>query len=84
MASFIGEAFCKLVKTYKERTIKCVFVGEDRGALNRLKALLTKGECISKAEFTRELESGGLEILRMQGCHLLEVGAVCRRRGSPE
>lgn len=56
-----------------------------RGLLERLHLWIYPDEtAISKAEFTRELESGGLEILRMQGCHLLEVGAVCRRRGSPE
>ena len=39
---------------------------------------------IPAAEFAQELKSSGLEILKIQGCHLMEVGAVCRRQVSPE
>ena len=56
-----------------------------RGLLERLHLWIYPDEtAIPKVEFTQELESCGLEILRMQGCHLLEVGAVCRRQVSPE
>jgi SAM-dependent methyltransferase len=56
-----------------------------RGLLERLHLWIYPDEtAISRAEFTRELESSGLEILRIQGCHLMEVGAVCRRRVSPK
>ena len=52
-----------------------------RSLLERLHLWIYPDEtAISRAEFTRELELSGLEILRMQGCHLMEVGAVCRRR----
>ncbi|MBA7647617.1 Trans-aconitate 2-methyltransferase [subsurface metagenome] len=56
-----------------------------RGLLEKLHLWIYPDEtAISKAEFTQELESSGLEILKMQGCHLMEVGAVCKRRVSPE
>jgi ubiquinone/menaquinone biosynthesis C-methylase UbiE len=56
-----------------------------RGLLERLHLWIYPDEtAIPRAEFTRELESSGLEILKIQGCHLLEVGAVCRRRVSPK
>jgi len=56
-----------------------------RGLLERLHLWIYPDEtAISSAEFTRELESSGLEILKMQGCHMMEVGAVCRRQASPE
>jgi SAM-dependent methyltransferase len=52
-----------------------------RGFLERLHLWIYPDEtAISRAEFTRELESSGLEILKIKGCHLMEVGAVCRRR----
>lgn len=47
----MGEAFCKLVKVYKDKIIKCVFVGEDRGALTKLKSMLKKGGVIPHVEF---------------------------------
>ena len=51
-----------------------------RGLLERLKLWIYHDEtAIPRADFIRELESNGLEILRIQGCHLMEVGAVCRR-----
>jgi cyclopropane fatty-acyl-phospholipid synthase-like methyltransferase len=56
-----------------------------RGLLEKLHQWIYPDEtAISRAEFTQELESSGLEILRMQGCHLMEVGAVCRRRPGPK
>ena len=56
-----------------------------RGLLERLHLWIYPDEtAISRAEFSQELESSGLEVLRMQGCHLMEVGAVCRRRVSPK
>ena len=56
-----------------------------RGLLERLHLWIYPDEtAISFAEFTEELESSGLEILKMQGCHLMEVGAVCRRQASLE
>jgi cyclopropane fatty-acyl-phospholipid synthase-like methyltransferase len=56
-----------------------------RGLLEKLHQWIYPDEtAISRAEFTEELESSGLEILRIQGCHLMEVGAVCRRRTSPK
>ncbi len=56
-----------------------------RGLLEKLHLWIYPDEtAISKAEFTQELESSGLEILKIQGCHLMEVGAVCKRRVSPE
>ena len=37
------------------------------------------GTAISREEFAAALESDGLEILKMKRCHLIELGAVCRR-----
>ena len=55
-----------------------------RGLLEKLHLwIYTDETAISEAEFTRQLESCGLEILTMKGCHLMEVGAVCQRRVSP-
>lgn len=52
-----------------------------RGLLEKLHLWIYADETpISEAEFARQLESSGLEILKMKGCHLIEVGAVCRRR----
>jgi cyclopropane fatty-acyl-phospholipid synthase-like methyltransferase len=54
-----------------------------RGILERLHLWIYPDEtAISEAEFTHRLESSGLEILKMKGCHLMEVGAVCRKRAS--
>lgn len=51
-----------------------------RGLLEKLNQWIYHDEtAIPAADFARELEASGLEILRMQGCHLMEVGAVCRR-----
>ncbi|MBN1862402.1 MAG: class I SAM-dependent methyltransferase [Dehalococcoidales bacterium] len=56
-----------------------------RGLLEKLNQWIYPDEtAISRAEFTEELKSSGLEILRIQGCHLMEVGAVCRRRPDPK
>jgi cyclopropane fatty-acyl-phospholipid synthase-like methyltransferase len=56
-----------------------------RGLLEKLHQWIYPDEtAIPRAEFVRELRSSGLEILKIQGCHLMEVGAVCRRRLSPE
>jgi cyclopropane fatty-acyl-phospholipid synthase-like methyltransferase len=56
-----------------------------RGLLEKLHQWIYPDEtAIPRAEFARELEESGLEILKIQGCHLMEVGAVCRRRVSPE
>lgn len=56
-----------------------------RGLLEKLHLWIYPDEtAISEGEFARELESSGLEILKMQGCHLMEVGAVCRRRVASE
>ncbi|MDD5509933.1 MAG: class I SAM-dependent methyltransferase [Dehalococcoidales bacterium] len=52
-----------------------------RGLLERLNQWIYSDEvALSRAEFVRQLEDSGLEILKIQGCHLTEVGAVCRRR----
>jgi SAM-dependent methyltransferase len=56
-----------------------------RGLLEKLHLWIYPDEtAIPAADFAQELKSSGLEILKMQGCHLMEVGAVCRRRVSPE
>jgi len=52
-----------------------------RGLLEKLRMWIYPDETpISREEFTAALESNGLDILKMQRCHLIEVGAVCRRR----
>ena len=52
-----------------------------RGLLERLNQWIYSDEvALSREEFVRQLEDSGLEILKIQGCHLTEVGAVCRRR----
>jgi len=51
-----------------------------RGVLEKLHLWIYPDEtAISEAEFKRELESSGLEILKLKRCHLIEVGAVCGR-----
>jgi cyclopropane fatty-acyl-phospholipid synthase-like methyltransferase len=56
-----------------------------RGLLEKLHLWIYPDEtAIPAAEFAQELKSSGLEILKIQGCHLMEVGAVCRRRVNPE
>jgi len=51
-----------------------------RGLLEKLHLWIYPDEtAISATEFTRQLESSGLEILKMQMCHLIELGAVCRK-----
>jgi trans-aconitate methyltransferase len=52
-----------------------------RGLLEKLHQWIYPDETpITSEEFTSDLESCDLKIMRMQGCHLLEVGAVCRLR----
>jgi len=52
-----------------------------RGLLERLNQWIYSDEvALSREEFVRQLEDSGLEILKLQGCHLTEVGVVCRRR----
>lgn len=54
-----------------------------RGLLERLHLWIYPDEtAISKEEFTAELKHGGLEILKMKKCHLIELGAVCRKRSA--
>ena len=56
-----------------------------RGLLERLHLWIYPDEtAISKRDFTAALESNGLEILKMQRCHLIELGAVCRKRSAEE
>jgi len=51
-----------------------------RGLLEKLHLWIYPDEtAISREEFTTALESNGLEILKMKRCHLIELGAVCRR-----
>ena len=51
-----------------------------RGMLEKLHLWIYPDEtAISEEEFTKQLESSGLQILKMQMCHLIELGAVCRR-----
>lgn len=51
-----------------------------RGLLEELHLWIYPDEtAISREEFTIALESNGLEILKMRKCHLLRLGAVCRR-----
>jgi len=51
-----------------------------RGFLEKLHLWIYPDEtAISREEFKTALESSGLEILKMQRCHLIELGAVCRR-----
>lgn len=52
-----------------------------RGFLEKLRLWIYPDEiAISREELTTALEANGLEILKMQICHLTEIGAVCRRR----
>ncbi len=54
-----------------------------RGLLEKLHLWIYPDETpVSRRDFTAALESNGLEILKMQGCHLIELGAVCRRRSA--
>jgi len=56
-----------------------------RGLLERLHLWIYSDEvALSREEFIRQLEASDLEILKIQGCHLIEVGAVCRRRVGAE
>ncbi len=51
-----------------------------RGTLERLHLWIYPDEtAISEEEFSAELEYSGLQILKMKKCHLIELGAVCRR-----
>ena len=51
-----------------------------RGFLEKLHLWIYPDEtAISEEEFSTALESSGLEILKMKMCHLIELGAVCRR-----
>ncbi len=51
-----------------------------RGLLERMHQWIYSDEvALSREEFVRQLEDSGLEIMKLQGCHLTEVGAVCRR-----
>ena len=56
-----------------------------RGLLEKLHLWIYSDEvALSREEFIRQLEASGLEILKIKGCHLIEVGAVCRRRDGVE
>lgn len=51
-----------------------------RGFLEKLNLWIYPDEtAISKEEFKTALELSGLQILKMKRCHLIELGAVCRR-----
>jgi len=51
-----------------------------RGMLEKLHLWIYPDEtAISEEEFTKQLESSGLQILKMQMWHLIELGAVCKR-----
>ncbi len=51
-----------------------------QGLLEKLHLWIYPDEtAISREEFATGLESSGLEILKMKRCHLMELGAVCRR-----
>ena len=52
-----------------------------RGLLEKLNQWIYTDEVpLSREEFIRQLEDSGLEILKIQCCHLIEVGAVCRTK----
>jgi len=54
-----------------------------RGLLEKLHMWIYPDETpISREEFVAALESNGLDILKVQRCHLIEVGAVCRRKSA--
>lgn len=56
-----------------------------RGLLERLHLWIYPDEtAISQQQFTTALESNGLEVLKMKRCHLIELGAVCRRSGKED
>jgi len=51
-----------------------------RGLLEKLNLWIYPDEtAITREDFTAALEGNGLEILKMKRCHLIELGAVCRR-----
>ena len=51
-----------------------------RGLLEKLHLWIYPDEtAISEEQFSAALESSGFEILEMKMCHLIELGAVCRR-----
>jgi len=54
-----------------------------RGLLEKLNQWIYTDEvALSKTDFIRQLEDSGLEIMKIQGCHLTEIGAVCRSKES--
>jgi len=54
-----------------------------RGTFEKLHLWIYPDEtAISEEEFSTELENSGLQILKMKKCHLIELGAVCRRGSS--
>ncbi|MBA7668779.1 Trans-aconitate 2-methyltransferase [subsurface metagenome] len=51
-----------------------------RGLLEKLHLWIYPDEtAISEEQFSAELKYSGLQILKMKKCHLIELGAVCRR-----
>ena len=52
-----------------------------RGFLEKFHLWIYPDEtAISREELATALEANGLEILKMQRCHLIEIGATCRRQ----
>jgi len=55
-------------------------IAHSQGLLEKLHLWICPDEtAISREEFVAGLELNGLEILKMKRCHLIELGAVCRR-----
>ena len=52
-----------------------------RGLLEKLHLWIYHDETAIPFDlFAKELDESGFEVLKMQGCHLMEVGAVCRKK----
>jgi len=56
-----------------------------RGLLEKLNQWIYTDEvALPRDEFIRQIEACGLEILKIQGCHMIEVGAVCRKKADKD
>ncbi len=50
-----------------------------RGFLERFEMWIYPDETpLTREDFTQRLNASGLDVVKMQDCHLLEIGAVCR------
>lgn len=65
----LAEAFCRLKDIYKKDEVRCIFVGEDRGALSRLKEIFRENDVLDKVEFKGKVSEKEL-IINYQNCDI--------------